>query len=84
MMVRADVLPEYPSVRLSEDEMVVRQMVRSKVPIRLIEQPELYTYVVHGHNSWGEAHFEGFFRDPGFRRLGVEEGREIAERLVTA
>jgi glycosyltransferase involved in cell wall biosynthesis len=83
MMVKADVLPEYPSVRLSEDEIVVRKMIEAKVRIRLIEQPELYTYVVHGNNSWGESHFEGFFQDPGFRRMGTEAGMKIAERLET-
>jgi hypothetical protein len=82
MLAKKDVLPRYPSIGLSEDETVVREMVAAKVRIRLIDRPELYVYVVHGSNTWGEAHFEGFFRDPGFRRLDAEEGSRILERLT--
>ena len=81
MLAKTGVVPGFPSLSLSEDEAVVRKMVDSKVRIRLIDRPELYVYVVHGNNSWGPEHFEGFFRDPGFRRLGEEEAGRIVERL---
>ena len=51
------VMPRYPALRRGEDTPVVEQLRRSARVVRM-DLPRLYTYVVHGANTFGAAHFE--------------------------
>lgn len=57
MIARRDALPRYPSVNRSEDTQVVAAML-AKHPAVLIDDPNLYFYVVTGGNTWGADHFQ--------------------------
>ena len=51
------VMPRYPALRRGEDTPVVEQLRRSARVVRM-DLPRLYTYVVHGGNTFGPPHFE--------------------------
>jgi glycosyltransferase involved in cell wall biosynthesis len=61
MLARRALLPEYPEVSLSEDKQVVVQL-RERHPVTVTSVPALYCYVIHGNNSWHQAHFEEIWR----------------------
>ncbi len=85
-------MPRYPALRRGEDTPVVEQLRRSARVVRM-DLPRLYTYVVHGGNTFGAPHFEVHWqmataRFDGDRcravleemgkRLPVEAYREVA------
>ena len=51
------VMPRYPALRRGEDTPVVEQLRRSARVVRM-DLPRLYTYVVHGGNTFASGHFE--------------------------
>ena len=51
------VMPRYPALRRGEDTPVVEQLRRSARVVRM-DLPRLYTYVVHGGNTFGTPHFD--------------------------
>lgn len=51
------VMPRYPALRRGEDTPVVEQLRRSARVVRM-DLPRLYTYVVHGGNTFTAPHFE--------------------------
>jgi hypothetical protein len=59
MMVRRDVLPTYPAqaLALAEDSITIARLC-SLHPTLLVDRPEIYCYIVHGANSYEDAHFE--------------------------
>jgi glycosyltransferase involved in cell wall biosynthesis len=61
MLARRDLLPPYRSQNLSEDSVLVRELSEAH-PLVEADAPEVYCYVIHGGNSWDEAHFEETFR----------------------
>ncbi|CAO3411538.1 glycosyltransferase [Azospirillum largimobile] len=50
-------MPRYPALRRGEDTPVVEQLRRSARVVRM-DLPRLYTYVVHGGNTFTAPHFE--------------------------
>lgn len=57
MLARRDALPAYPAQALAEDQVTVARLCAVR-PVLRIDRPHAYCYVVHGHNSYDEAHFE--------------------------
>lgn len=51
------VMPRYPALRRGEDTPVVKQLRRSARVVRM-DLPRLYTYVIHGGNTFNAPHFE--------------------------
>lgn len=57
LMCRKDLLPPYPPERRGEDTPVVEQLFRTG-RYALIDEPCLYTYIIHGTNTFDKEHFE--------------------------
>lgn len=57
MVVQRDVLPPYPPLEREEDTAVVDILAQER-KVALIEMPNAYCYVAHGHNTSGEEHLE--------------------------
>lgn len=53
-------MPRYPSWSRAEDTELVAELLRTQAVI-LMDAPRLYTYVVHGGNTWDSAHFESLY-----------------------
>ena len=72
------VMPRYPALRRGEDTPVVEQLRRSARVVRM-DLPRLYTYVVHGGNTFTAPHFEAHWQtatarfDGGRCRAVLEE-----------
>ncbi|CAO3459308.1 glycosyltransferase [Azospirillum largimobile] len=90
------VMPRYPALRRGEDTPVVEQLRRSARVVRM-DLPRLYTYVVHGGNTFTVSHFEAHWQAATARfdggrcravleemgkRLPVEGYRRMAARGV--
>ncbi|MGX1135548.1 hypothetical protein RKD49_007738 [Streptomyces glaucescens] len=60
MVCAKDRIPRYPALRRGEDTPVAEEVVRS-CRVVSIDDPELYTYVCHGGNTFDEAHFAEHF-----------------------
>jgi glycosyltransferase involved in cell wall biosynthesis len=76
-------MSRYPALRRGEDTPVVEQLRRSARVVRM-DLPRLYTYVVHGGNTFASGHFEEHWqaataRFSGDRCRAVLE--EMAKRL---
>lgn len=71
-------MPRYPALRCGEDTPVVEQLRRSARVVRM-DLPRLYTYVVHGGNTFTAPHFEAHWQtaiarfDGGRCRAVLEE-----------
>ncbi|HET7864555.1 MAG TPA: glycosyltransferase, partial [Burkholderiaceae bacterium] len=77
MIARRDALPRYLSVNKSEDSQAVALMV-AKHPIVVIDDPNLFFYVVSGNNSWGADHFQRFFQRATFHAEGQAYERSLS------
>jgi hypothetical protein len=56
MVCRAEALSLYPEERRGEDTPVVAHLMREK-RLALLDAPQLYAYVRHGHNIFDAGHF---------------------------
>ena len=50
-------MPRYPTIRRGEDTPVVEHLLRT-ARVATIDLPRLYTYVVHGDNTFDPGHFD--------------------------
>ena len=60
MLVRREALPRYPEVVRGEDTPVMLELTKNH-KVSASKAPGVYCYIVHGGNSWHEAHFDTFF-----------------------
>ena len=77
MIARRDALPRYLSVNKSEDSQAVAVMV-AKHPIVVVDDPNLFFYIVSGNNSWGADHFQRFFQRATFHAEGQAYERSLS------
>ncbi len=83
LLCETAVMPRYPALRRGEDTPVVAQLRRSARVVRM-DLPRLYTYVVHGGNTFTAPHFEAHWQAAAAR---FEDGRcravleEMGKRL---
>jgi glycosyltransferase involved in cell wall biosynthesis len=61
MLVHRRVMTRYPELRRGEDTPVVDSIVRNH-RFAATRNPGLYCYVIHGNNTWDEAHLESLFQ----------------------
>jgi glycosyltransferase involved in cell wall biosynthesis len=73
-------LTRYPSLRRGEDTPVVERLSREHEAV-LLDAPELYTYVIHGTNTFPAAHFEEHWRAATERWIGAECDAQVKEIL---
>lgn len=69
-------LPAYPDWRIGEDFPVVQALARG-ARFALLDAPELYTYIVHGSNTFDREHFEEHWRCATERFEGQAFGRQL-------
>lgn len=67
------ILPPFPALPRGEDTPVMRALLASQ-PFTLLNLPELYVYVVHGSNTWGESHMDTIWRKSTRRFEGPAYG----------
>ena len=83
LLCRKDLLPLYPSERRGEDTPVVETLL-GRGRFALIDEPWLYTYIVHGRNTFDQAHFARHWLRATERFEGAQfesEVRKIARTL---
>ncbi|MBP2307309.1 glycosyltransferase [Azospirillum melinis] len=73
-------MPRYPALRRGEDTPVVEQLRRSARVVRM-DMPRLYTYVVHGGNTFTTRHFEEHWQAATARFSG-ERCRAVLEEMA--
>ncbi|MEI6239838.1 MAG: glycosyltransferase [Planctomycetia bacterium] len=77
------VMPRYPTIRRGEDTPVVEQLLRT-ARVATIDLPRLYTYVVHGANTFDAGHFDVHWQRATARFIGSRYRAvlgEMAKRL---
>lgn len=68
-------MPVYPSKRIGEDNVILdMKLVR-------LNRPDLYTYIVHGNNTWHEAHFDFMF-SVADKILSPDDARRVLEEVL--
>jgi glycosyltransferase involved in cell wall biosynthesis len=72
-------MPRYPALRRGEDTAVVEQLYRSVRVVRM-DLPRLYTYVVHGGNTFTAPHFDAHWRGASARFSG-DRCRAVLEEM---
>jgi len=78
-------MPRYPTIRRGEDTPVVEHLLRT-ARVAMIDLPRLYTYVVHGANTFDTGHFEAHWQRATARFSGSRYQAvlgEMSKRLPT-
>ena len=76
-------LPPYPVQRQGEDTLVSSQIIQN-CRVVLLDQPQLYLYVVHQQNTFGDEHFEQHWQQASTRYEGINYEtmiQNLAERI---
>lgn len=83
MIARRSALPRYEELERAEDSRAVAQLVR-KHPVALVDDPNLFFYVVSGANTWGPDHFQRFVGRATFRaeRADYDRALTVANKHV--
>jgi glycosyltransferase involved in cell wall biosynthesis len=61
LVCRRSAMPRYPALSKAEDTALIKELM-ARNDVVFLDAPRLYIYVVHGSNTWHDAHFEGFFK----------------------
>jgi UDP:flavonoid glycosyltransferase YjiC (YdhE family) len=77
MIARRAVLPRYPELDRGEDSRVVEELAATR-PIVTVDDPNLYTYVAWGTNTWGPDHFQTLLRRASFQAEKVAYDRALS------
>jgi glycosyltransferase involved in cell wall biosynthesis len=56
LMARRDLNLSFPPLDSAEDTPVIESMIRNRVPFGIVDQPDLYYYIVHGNNTSSPQH----------------------------
>ncbi len=77
-------LPTYPPAKIGEDAGFFRQCVDKEMRICALDRPDLYIYVVHGRNTYGDDHLAGAIFNESTRRIEGAEVEQILKNLGLA
>lgn len=77
MLARRAALARYPEVDKGEDTEVVAGLFE-RHPVVLIDDPNLYTYVFWGANTWGPDHFQSLIRFATFETPKTDYDRALS------
>ena len=78
---KAKLIP-YPHARKGEDTPVVAHLL-GHCEVALLDDPLLYTYIVHGRNTWEATHFERHWQLATAQYTGKEYERLVRELGLT-
>lgn len=70
-------MPKYEPLNRGEDTVLVERM-----KVISLDMPSLYTYLVHGSNTWGEEHFNQIFADADETVGPGDPRRVMVERML--
>jgi len=76
-------LPSYPIQRQGEDTLVSSQILQN-CRVALLDQPQLYLYVIHQHNTFSDEHFEQHWQKASTLYQGINYEtmmQNLAERM---
>lgn len=81
MVARRRELPAYEDVGHAEDSIFVEACRKQGHRVHLLDRPDLYIYVVHGRNTYPDAHFADniFTRHTG--ELSADEVADVRRKL---
>lgn len=57
LVCKRDFMPRYPALSKGEDTQLIKKVMENQKVV-FLNAPRLYIYVIHGENTWHEAHFE--------------------------
>lgn len=80
LVARKDAIGQYPDVARGEDSPVVQRLVDHE-SVLVLDHPLLYTYVIHGGNTFGADHFAAHW-DAASDRLVGEDAQSAVDRLA--
>ena len=80
ILCRKDKFPLYSSQRKGEDTVVSSQILQN-CRVVLLEQPQLYLYVVHRKNTFNEKHFEPHWQQASARFID-QDYQQLLENLA--
>jgi len=72
------VMPRYPALAKGEDTAMIKRLL-SSVDTVMLDAPRLYTYVIHGANTWDDEHFERIARRATADFSGLSYSRVLRE-----
>jgi UDP:flavonoid glycosyltransferase YjiC (YdhE family) len=77
MVAHRAVVPRYPDLPRAEDTEVAARIAAAN-PVVLLDDPNLFVYVVTGNNTWGPEHFQRFFDRATFTAAGLDYPRALS------
>ncbi len=83
MVAQRGVLARYPEIDRGEDTKVIDALIE-KFPVVTVNDPNLYTYVVWGTNTWGSDHFQKLMRGATYQidKLGYDRALTVLDKHV--
>ncbi|NQX37632.1 Glycosyltransferase involved in cell wall bisynthesis [Pedobacter steynii] len=69
----------YLDLEKGEDTFVLHYLLFTNVLFRIIEKPNLYVYIYHGNNTWGENHFRSYFSEG--KRMNEAVNSEVLKAI---
>jgi glycosyltransferase involved in cell wall biosynthesis len=81
MVARREKLPAYEAVTHGEDSVLVEECRKRKQKVCLLDQPDLYLYVVHGRNTYPLDHFANNIFNTHTGELSAEEVADALRKL---
>ncbi len=78
LMCERRLMPRYPAMTKGEDTPVINAVLES-MKVAMMDAPRLYTYVVHGQNTWHDLHFEEIYRRATADFSGLKYSRMLRE-----
>lgn len=66
LVCERSLIPRYPSLSKAEDTVLIKELLSTNNVV-FLDAPRLYIYVIHGENTWHEAHFDGLFNKASYQ-----------------
>ena len=82
LLCRRDRLPRYPELRRGEDSPVTDFLAKTQRFV-LLDAPELYTYIVHGANTYNADHFEEHWQFATERFIDARFDRQLRRTALS-
>ena len=73
LMARRDLQLRFPPLPRAEDTPVIEGMIKARIPLGIIDEPELYHYIYHGNNTSSRQHFAKLCAYPSIIPLPFEK-----------
>ena len=78
MVAKKEKLGDYRSLEKGEDTPLCHELIKTS-DVALCDRPNLYIYVFHNKNTWGESHFKKIWQSASRRYTGSEYDRVLID-----